>query len=94
MPDARMDGIPECLFQLSQLKHLDLSRFQGLLTMPIVKLADLRQLTYLRFGNLNHMVPHYEQAVLLALETALSKRELNLTKEHPDEWMYTLDTCH
>ena len=40
------------------------------------------------------MVPHYEQAVLLALEIALSKRELNLTKEHPDEWMYTLDTCH
>ena len=50
MPDARMDGIPECLFQLSELKHLDLSGFQGLLTMPIVKLADLPQLTYLRFG--------------------------------------------
>ena len=94
MPDARMDGIPESLFQLSQLKHLDLNRFQGLLTMPIVKLADLPQLTYLRFGKLKHTVPHYEHAVLLDLETALSKRELKLTEEHPSEWTYTLDTCH
>ena len=93
MPDARMDGVPECLFQLSQLKHLDLSRFQDLLTMPIVKLADLPQLTYLKFGKLKHTVPHYEQAVLLDLETALSKRELKLIKEHPNEWTYTLDTC-
>lgn len=51
MPDARMNKIPECLFQLSELKHLDLGRFQGLLTMPIVKLAiaDLPQLTYLNW---------------------------------------------
>jgi len=49
MPDAKMGGVPECLFHLSELKHLDLSRFQGLLTMPIVKLADLPQLTHLNF---------------------------------------------
>ena len=93
MPDAQMNGIPECLFQLSELKHLDLSRFQGLLTMPVVKLADLLQLTHLKFGKLKHTVPHYEQAVLLDLEIALSKRELKLKKEHLDEWTYILDTC-
>ncbi len=93
MPDAKMDGVPECLFQLSELKHLDLSRFQGILTMPVVKLADLPELTYLQFGKLKHAVPHYEQAVLLDLETALSKRELKLRKEHPDEWTYVLDMC-
>ncbi len=93
MPDAKMDGVPECLFQLSELKHLDLCRFQGILTMPVVKLADLPELTYLQFGKLKHAVPHYEQAVLLDLEIALSKRELRLKKEHPDEWTYVLDMC-
>lgn len=94
MPDARMHEVPECLFQLSELKHLDLSRFQGVLTMPFVKVADLPQLTYLNFGRLKHTVPHYEQAVLLDLDTALCKRELKLTKEHPNERAYTLDICH
>jgi len=73
-------------FQLSELKHLDLSRFQCLLTMPIVKLADPLQLTYLKFGKVKHTVPRYEQAVLLDLEIALSKQELKLKKEHPDEY--------
>ncbi len=94
MPDAQMGGIPECLFHLSELKRLNLSRFQGLLTMSIVKIADLPQLTYLKFGNLGHSLPHDEQAVLLDLETALSNREPNLKKEHPNEWTYVLDTCH
>ncbi len=93
MPDAQMDGVPECLFQLSELKHLDLSRFQCLLTMPIVKLADLLQLKYLKFGKVKHTVPHYEQAVLMDLEIALSKQELKLKKKHPDEWTYVLATC-
>lgn len=51
--------------------------------MPIVKLADqLRQpeLTYLKFGNVRHTAPHVEQAVLLDLDIALSKRELKLKK--------------
>jgi len=93
MPDAWMNEVPECLFQLLELQHLDLSRFQGLLTMPIVKIADLPQLTYLKFGTLRHTVPHDEQAVLLDLDTALSKRELKLKKEHPNEWTYVLDSC-
>ena len=56
MLDARMNKIPECLLQLSELKHLDLGRFQGLLTMPIVKLAiaDLPQLTYLSWESKTH----------------------------------------
>ena len=62
--------------------------------MLIVKIADLPQLTYLKFGNLRHSLPHDEQAVLLDLETALSKREPKLKKEHPNEWTYVLDTCH
>ncbi len=41
MPDAQIGQIPECLFHLSELKRLNLSGFQGLLTMPVVKLADL-----------------------------------------------------
>ncbi len=92
MPDAQMDGVPECLFQLSELKHLDLSRFQGLLTMPVVKLADLLQLTHLNFGKLKHAVPHHEQAVLLDLAIALSERELKLKKVHLDEWTFFVDT--
>ena len=96
MPDARMNQIPECLFQLSELKHLDLSRFQGVLTMPIVKVADLPRLTYLKFGDLRHTVPHDEQGALLVLEVALSKRELKLNKgpQMLRELMYVLDTCH
>ena len=94
MPDAQIDGSPESLFHLSELKRLNLSRFQGLLTMPIVKVADLPQLTYFKFGNLGHTLPQDEQAVLLDLEIALSKREPKLKKEHPNEWTYVLDTCH
>jgi len=93
MPDAQMEGIPECLFQLSKLKRLELSRFQGLLTMSVVKLADLLQLTYLEFQKFKHTLLHYEQAVLLDLEIALRKRKLKLKREHPDEWTYVLDTC-
>jgi len=61
--------------------------------MPIVKLADLLQLKYLKFGKVKHTVPHYEQAVLMDLEIALSKQELKLKKKHPDEWTYVLATC-
>lgn len=90
MPDAQMDGVPEGLFQLSELKHLDLNRSHGVLTMPVVKLATLLQLTYLNFAKL---IPHYEQAVLLDLGIALSKRELKLKKVHLDECTFLVDTC-